>query len=169
MKIILVSTLSIIMILLPVSCVGVNSDTDTQGVQRLHIPLDSMEYAIYDRIDTLHEYTMLVYMNVDMCMECSMKQIPMYESFVQERGFRLFTILNVSKDHIRHLKYLIRSLRAKQTLSIDSTNVFIRQNPMLDEYDTQVFLLDKDHNVVIEGNPFLNDKTMKEYDRYAEE
>lgn len=167
MKIILVSTLSIVLILLSVSCVGVNSDTDTQDVQRLHIPLDSMENVVYDR--TIYEYTMLVYMNVDMCMECSMKPIPMYESFVQERGFRLFTILNVSKDHIRHLKYLIRSLRAKQTLSIDSTNVFIRHNPMLDEYDTQVFLLDKGHNVVIEGNPFLNDKTMKEYDRYAEE
>ncbi len=52
---------------------------------------------------------------------------------------------------------------------MDTTGVFIRQNPMLDEFDTQVFLLDKDHNVVIGGNPFINDETMKTYDSYAEE
>ncbi len=168
MKDINANILLIVLVILTDSCVGVNSDSDTRAVKQLSIPLDSMECIGPDSMNAEFRYTVLVYMNVDMCMECSMKQISMFDSFVQERGFHMLVLLSVSHENTKHLKYLLRSLRTEQTLSIDTTSVFLRQNPMLDEYDTQVFLLDKDNIVLIDGNPFLDDNAMKEYDRYAE-
>lgn len=169
MKAIYFQTFSIIIILFTASCIGANSDANTQAVKLINIPLDSLECLSSSIKTDKPNYKMLVYINVDMCMECSMKQIRMYKDFVQERGFQLLVVLSISQDHTKRLKYLLRSVGTEEIFLIDTTNIFQRQNPNLDPYYTQVFLLDKDNNIVIDGDPFQNDNTTKEYDKYAKD
>lgn len=150
-----------------VSCAGADKSTDTRDFGQIQFPLDSMECINSDDYISDAKYTMLVYVNVDMCMECSMKQVAMYDDFACEHGSDLLTVLSISNENIKHLKYLVRSLHLKHLLAIDSTQVFLRHNTMLDEYATQVFLLDNDNKVIIDGDPFINNDIMKEYDNYT--
>ncbi len=111
-------------------------------------------------------YTMFLYMYVDMCIDCSLEQYPLYADFAREQGINMITLFEVTKENVKKLRYGIRSLRTNNTIVIDTAGIFIKENSSVELYSTQVFLIDKANNIIVNGNP-LADKTVLE--RYGKE
>lgn len=153
--------------LLLIGSCGERKDSSAQVCTHLSIPSDSMEIIVpfgsVPVTDSRHDYQMVLYMYVDACMDCAMQQYPSYEDFAAKHNLSLTTVLEVSKENVRGLRYSVRSLHARQMIAIDTVGVFIQDNPIVKKYSTQVYLIDEDGDIVIEGNPLADDSALNDY------
>lgn len=153
--------------LLLISSCGERKNSSAQVCTHLSIPSDSMEIIVpfgsVPVTDSRHDYQMVLYMYVDACMDCAMQQYPSYEDFAAKHNLSLTTVLEVSKENVRGLRYSVRSLHARQMIAIDTVGVFIQDNPIVKKYSTQVYLVDKGGEIVIEGNPLADDSALNDY------
>lgn len=106
------------------------------------------------------------YLDSTTCSSCYLKKNCMIESVVKleektNNKFYNLYIVNPDKKTMNTLAEEYSNREIPQTIFIDTTNVFLQANPHIpleDIYHT--FLLDENNNVILVGNPYLNDKVM---------
>ena len=143
------------------------------------LPLDSMMYVDNNNKSTIHNnsYRILVYNDSRECSECSWKHMYLWNDYVKlcdeqnyDVGFIfIIRVDDYSKDYAK-LCDVMKMIGFKSSYYIDTLGVFECVNkhiPQSDIYHT--FLLDKDNNVVLVGNPIKYPNIENLYLQYLSE
>ena len=110
-------------------------------------------------------YMMLLWLNVNSCIECSMIQHDNYEEFAEIKGLRLTTVISVSKKYEERLKYYLKSLRCNTAIFIDFYSTFANDNNSISKLNPGVYLLDNNNHILIAGDPLINENIETKYDQ----
>lgn len=107
-------------------------------------------------------FKMLIYRNIDFCLECALQQYEEYEQFAFDNKIPLITLISIQKDDFGKLRYYLQSLHTKYPVVIDTANIFIKDNSKLGIH-SGIFLLDDKDNIIVAGDPITNRSVKNEY------
>lgn len=158
-------------------CKSAGQDAGTNNVAAGKIIQSSQAIVNYDSLSVYDPFktsngqkeeqpgfTIVSYINVS-CPSCIV-EIDKWNEFIGDMKSKDCKVKLVlySKDNFEYIKYLFESNELKKfphILYLDTKNVFDRNNPLFNEFDTdKTVLTDKENIVILKGNP-LHSKEMK--------
>ena len=140
------------------------------------LSLDSMScYVGCNQIkhqESANDYKVIVYTDSAECASCSLQSLYDYKEqinkfcdvYKNKIGFCF--IFSPKQGDIKKVKQKVLRSNFDLPIFIDSTNIFGRQNPSIPcnkMYHT--FIIDKNKNIVLVGNPIVNEKIAKLMER----
>ena len=115
--------------------------------------------------------TMVIWYDSLQCVSCYMGFIDAWKQFFEYSrdsvdGFGPVLILVPPKRNIVEFEETLKKSHYKFPINVDYSYKFCNLNPKIVSSDCQnVFLLDKNHEIVLVGNPFYNNSMMRLYKR----
>lgn len=133
------------------------------------IPLNQMSCWINDSIQANRPWEkadlkLVVYTDSFDCSQCTLKKMYLWKDFVElekkyDDRFFIFFIIQSGSNSTHVLSSNFHFAGLNHPIYVDSTNVFMRDNPHIPkEVMFHVFLLDEKDSVVLVGNPLFNAK-----------
>ena len=129
-------------------------------------------YSIYDhtalKLSSKNDYIIVVYIDYQGCTECNL-QLDKWKVYLEKlksksnKQISLYFIIDPSAEE--KVTYIINSYHSRFPIYIDSSNIFKESNNLPTEKAYQTFLLDKDHKIIIVGNPIVNSKIENLYNK----
>ncbi|MBP3788495.1 MAG: hypothetical protein J6I52_02635 [Prevotella sp.] len=137
------------------------------------IILDGAIYTIegYDTVDyslDTFEYKILNYVDSEGCTGCKMKleewkdYIAHVDSLYQGKvGF----VFCFATNSLRTIRFLLSERNFRHPVYIDTSNIFCKKNDIPNNYLLQTFLLNRNNKIIAIGNPIVNSKIEKLYNK----
>lgn len=155
------------------SCTNATSKvTDTISKMQskpVYIPFNQMSCWINDTVQNDRPWEqadlkLVVYTDSFDCSQCTLKKMYLWKDFVElekkyDDIFFIFFIIQSGSNSTHALSSNFHFTGLNHPIYIDSTNVFMRDNPHIpEEVLFHVFLLDEKDSVVLVGNPLFSTK-----------
>lgn len=118
---------------------------------------------------------MIIYFDSTGCGSCKISRLYEWERFVKlskqsNDNFKLFFIFSPSKQNKDELLLSLRGNNLKHPMILDEDNVFAAKNKHIPQDERlHTFLIDKNNNVVVVGNPINNETLYKLYIKAIQE
>lgn len=161
--------LSVSFIILSIALAGCQNKTVEQNILKLcrnpiYLPLDTFIYVskCQDKeTDSIRSpYTMIVYIDSASCTRCSFKFLHEWNDLLYlEKEKRVDFLFIISTRDTLSFKTDIRRSALKHGVYIDTSNVFLQENPQIpisNLYHT--FMIDSVNMVNLVGNPIRSEK-----------
>ena len=134
--------------------------------RRVILPLDSMDCRNVMRKATEKQPILnwVVYFDTLTCSSCRLYEMQKWNSFLKrteycEAGINAYFIFRPLAKDMDTFNFTMKTLQLSCPIYIDTTNVFLRNNPQIPNNPIMhTFLLDKDNNVLLVGNPLENER-----------
>ena len=160
--------------ILTVSCnsfVRVNGDIAKLKSEAIVIPYDKL--VCFEGSKTKPDETVgsiLVYIDSSDCSVCSLNNLPYWDHLNKiihdETGFQLqiIPVFKPAKDYKDALLWHVKRQQNSFDIYVDTLGAFYASNSHLpDNKELHTFLLDKDNNVILVGNPIHNKELQSLY------
>lgn len=165
------------------SCKNGNIENNIKQLMSCPIELTSnLKYIsnIYDTTTMTPESNeayarMIIYFDSTGCGSCKISRLYEWESFVKlskqsNDNFKRFFIFSPSKQNKDELLLSLRGNNLKHPMIFDEDNLFSEKNKHIPQNELlHTFLIDKNNNVVIVGNPINNETLYKLYIKTIQE
>ncbi len=143
----------------------------TMMSQQMKMPLDKMQcrYHLKDTVvtdDLTADFKFVVFVDSSECSPCFIDGLYQWNNFIDEIGrvndkVKFVFIVSPKKEQMEDVYLSISYCGIKQHIYVDTAYAFIDENRYLaKERDLQIFLLDKNNDVLLVGNPKTNDGIM---------
>lgn len=146
-----------------------NKGKDVQSVleamegRRISLPLSEMR-CIYHTTDTdytisnAYDYRMLVYVDSSVCTPCSIDRLWKWNKTIEERQNVDFLFIVAPRHSQKEDVFLsLEFCGLKKPVYVDTSYVFRRENPQWpDQSKYHTVLLNREHNIILVGNPIEN-------------
>ena len=165
-----------IIIIISLSCFSCtnNNQKITESLQKLQsapITVNIDKMAAYFEGDTITNQSfssdamkMVFYVDSSLCNSCTMGRLHEWQPIITKTdecndNVDFFFIFSPSKKDIRSTKMTIKNSILKNAIHLDILGMFRQANPHIpNNPHLHTFLLDKDNNVILAGNPLTNTK-----------
>lgn len=119
--------------------------------------------GLENSVENKYSARFIHYIDEKYCSICELKTMYMWDSFIQDHTILnnvefIFIVYN-SKYNKNQIEDAINLNYCEQTIYLDTLGVFLKENshiPLDKKYHS--FLLDKNNNVIVVGNPLYNSK-----------
>lgn len=141
------------------------------NLQSAPITVNTNKMIVYFDGDTIINPTfqsdamkMVFYVDSALCNSCNMKRLHEWHPIIDKAkecndNVDFFFIFSPSKKDIRSTKMTVKNSILENTIYLDTLGLFRQANPHIPSNpNLHTFLLDKDNNVVLVGNPLTNPK-----------
>lgn len=123
---------------------------------------DSMDWIRKDTFFT-SDYTILVYVGEKECTQCKIIHLPEWSPFFEDcrkiSGSLKTSLIWSSNDDKSEYKNRLQTVDFFNDIYIDTNGYFSKKYPIISEaYYSHCLLLDKNHKVILIGNPLKNEK-----------
>ncbi len=107
------------------------------------------------------------YFNTDVCMSC-IDELQLWSPIIREfeNDTTIMFVFIIKTDEHRfnhHIKPYLKSWGNNLRVCLDTTSNFQEKNDVSDEHFFNTYLLDKDNNTILVGNPLFNDDLIQLY------
>lgn len=112
---------------------------------------------------------LIVYIDSTECSTCRISRLQEYNDIfyrsLRDRNFKILVIFAPKKSEIQTVKMLMEYYAFPHSVYIDENNEFYNQNKAIIPEDKilHTFLVDKNNNVVLAGDPINNDQLTNLY------
>lgn len=146
--------------------------------QHINIPenkLDRHNCSYYnDTLSSIKEYTLLMYFEGITCASCELKELSDIENNNRHdelwNSLRKLYVFNVNPESANNLYVNICRQRIENDVFFDTCGIFRSTNPIIpDSKMFHTFVLDRENNVALVGNPFKNQKLKELLSRIVKE
>lgn len=108
-------------------------------------------------IDPIGDYTLVSYYDSIECMACHANKLNSWNDWISSFnafGIKVFIIFSPKHKEIDNLKLLIQRQRLPFDVYIDTIGIIRKANPWIpDNPICHTFLMDKDNNIILVGDP----------------
>ena len=149
--------------------------------QPISLPLDKMR-CMWDGKDTVlsegvydKELKLVVYSDTTACSSCGLKTMYLWDEFIEAieaygEEISLYFVFAPLKKDLDNFYFTMRTTKLSIPVYVDTMGVFMSENRHIPERaDFHTFLLDKDNNVVLVGNPSKNERIWEMFWQIVEE
>ena len=153
-------------------------DLNSLRTRPIILPLDSMQRYNKGGNDTSSDVKPLkfiVFSDSIECVSCKLKRMYMWDSFMSEVKkenipMDFHFIFSPPKKDISMFNFTMETIPPAGSIYVDTTNVFLRNNPQIPNNPIMhTFLLDENNNVLLVGNPLENKKIEELFWQIVEE
>jgi hypothetical protein len=117
-----------------------------------------------------HKYTVIVYMNPEGCTTCHMSTLSpwkLYRKILDK--YNIHVLLMVNSTNEEYITEILKSLELSFYLVFDKKGKFkIMNNEIFQIASDEVFVIDKDKNVIFTESLIKNDKTLNTFIKLVE-
>ena len=119
--------------------------------------------------------TLIIWYDSLQCASCNVDYIEQWNGVFKYsedsvKGFRPIIIFTPSKENLLKLELSLKTTDFKYTVYIDYNYSFVNRNPQLSKCKSQnVYLLNKEHEIVLVGNPCYNIQMRQLYKKTIKE
>lgn len=174
----------LLMLLCFLSCT--DRDDFKDGIVRMKsrpvsLSLDKMR-CMWDGKDTVlsedkydKELKLVVYSDTTACSSCGLKTMYLWDEFIEAteaygEDISLYFVFAPLKKDLDNFYFAMRTTELSVPVYVDTMGVFMSENRNIPERaDFHTFLLDKDNNVVLVGNPSKNERIWEMFWQIVEE
>lgn len=171
----MISKKTILLMMLPSLCLTSCRNDIEKAIREFSSQKISLPYDVLDKqvcspfADTITDNKTLRLVNfIDtmQCHSCEMNRLIEYERLNMSRPelerLEFVYIVNTPSTHIKRTNQLLHSLRVGGSVYLDTCNAFRKENPNFPNNKLfYSFVLNREGNVVLVGNPFQNERMEK--------
>ena len=112
--------------------------------------------------------TLIIWYDSVQCASCSIKYIEKWNKIFEYsedsvKGFTPVIIFSPSKKRLYKFEASLKTTDFKYPIYVDYDFVFEKKNPQVSHSSQNVFLIDKNNEIVLVGNPFYNSQMWNLY------
>lgn len=157
------------------SCKNLKVNREIKGLfgTKVDIP-ENLSIKIFGKDTLFHNQedifaTLLIWYDSLQCTSCNLDYIEEWNRIYEYSadsitGFKPIIIFSPSRKELYKFEILIKVTDFKYPIYVDYDFAFADRNSQIASFSSQkVFLLDKKHEIVLVGNPFLNKQMWKLY------
>lgn len=151
----------------------INKELICMTSEPISIPLQDLEEYSQDRNNIKYDKVLngckiVNYVDSKSCSICYMKSIYKWDDFIyvneETKNVEYFFIIDVRGQNIDELKNALDKIFFSQNIYFDTNGIFISKNKHISDNQLyHTFLLDKNNNIVLVGNPINNQEMGKLY------
>ena len=111
------------------------------------------------------KWKLIIYSDTTECSSCGLRDLSNWQPFIEkakEKSVDIIFIFTPSKKNVDVFNFVLKTRIPKANIVVDTKNIFIKRNPQIPVNPLlHIFLLNKDNEVVLVGNPLKNKEINK--------